>query len=85
MLLNELHNPQAAVSASRQEMVGQLLKDIVEANERPTLTTSSAAFDRFGFRIDLEGGSSTTSLEDKAERLRKQAEDANENLSQEVC
>ena len=26
LLLNELHNPQAGVSASRQEMVSQLLK-----------------------------------------------------------
>ena len=28
LLLNELHNPQAGVSASRQEMVSQLLKVI---------------------------------------------------------
>ena len=33
LLLNELHNPQVGVSASRQEMVSQLLKDVIEAAE----------------------------------------------------
>ncbi len=41
-----------SVSASRQEMVGQLLRDIVEAaGDSPSLDTASAAYDRFGFRI----------------------------------
>ncbi len=40
------------MSASRQEMVGQLLRDIVEAaGDSPSLDTASAAYDRFGFRI----------------------------------
>eukprot|EP00095_Tigriopus_kingsejongensis_P002735 maker-scaffold226_size249562-snap-gene-1.19 protein:Tk02735 transcript:maker-scaffold226_size249562-snap-gene-1.19-mRNA-1 annotation:"tbc1 domain family member 2b-like" len=77
LLLNELHNPQVGVSASRQEMVSQLLKDIVEAAESPVLTTASASYDRFGFRIDL--GNEHT-LEDKAERLRRQAEDESDNM-----
>ncbi|XP_059091006.1 TBC1 domain family member 2B-like isoform X2 [Tigriopus californicus] len=81
LLLNELHNPQVAVSASRQEMVSQLLKDIVEAAESPTLTTTSASYDRFGFRIDLD---SEPSLEDKAERLRRQAEDDSQNMTTEL-
>ena len=36
LLLNELHNPQVGVSASRQEMVSQLLKDVIEAADRPS-------------------------------------------------
>lgn len=89
LLLNELHNPQVGVSASRQEMVGQLLKDIVEA-ERPNLSAASASFDRFGFRIEtgIGGGVAENgdggSLEDKAERLRKQAEDQSDQLTNEV-
>lgn len=81
LLLNELHNPQVGVSASRQEMVSQLLKDIVETAERPSLakTSASAAYDRFGFRID-QGSSDDDTLEDKAERLRKQAEDQHDKL-----
>ncbi len=40
------------MSASRQEMVGQLLRDIVEAaGDSPSLDAASAAYDRFGFRI----------------------------------
>ncbi|XP_071749014.1 TBC1 domain family member 2B isoform X3 [Lepeophtheirus salmonis] len=78
LLLNELHNPQVSVSASRQEMVGQLLKDIVEAAEKPVLTTTSASYDRFGFRID---SNRDDSLEDKAEKLRRQAEDINMDSS----
>lgn len=62
-------------------MVSQLLKDIVEAAESPTLTTTSASYDRFGFRIDLDG---EHSLEDKAERLRRQAEDDSQNMTTEV-
>ena len=43
---------QVSVSASRQEMVGQLLRDIVEAaGDSPSLDAASAAYDRFGFRI----------------------------------
>ena len=102
LILNELHNPQVSVSASRQEMVGQLLKDVVEAAERPTLNAggnSSSAFDQFGFRIVLDSAASSSdvaasapgadnnkpaSLEDKAERLLRQAEEASENVTQEV-
>ena len=69
-------------------MVGQLLKDVVEAAERPpaananlTSTATSSAFDRFGFRIDAVGDSS---LEEKAERLRRQAEDVSETAAAEV-
>ena len=83
LLLNELHNPQVSVSASRQEMVGQLLKDIVEAAERPNLTSASgSSFDPFGFRI--ENLEPEASLEDKAERLRRQAEQNSENASAEA-
>jgi len=76
LLLNELHNPQAGVSASRQEMVSQLLKDIVEVGDRPTLASKSAAYDRFGFAIETPGNT----LEEKAEFLRKQAENNHDNL-----
>jgi len=77
LLLNELHNPQVMVSASRQEMVGHLLKDIVESSEKPNLTTQSSNYDRFGFRFDEDGNEA--SLEEKAERLRKVAQ---ENLEE---
>jgi len=77
LLLNELHNPQVMVSASRQEMVGHLLKDIVESSEKPNLTSQSSNYDRFGFRFDEDG--SEASLEEKAERLRKVAQ---ENLEE---
>merc|ERR1719350_382970 len=50
LLLNELHNPQVMVSASRQEMVGHLLKDIVESSEKPSLSCQNPAYDQFGFR-----------------------------------
>jgi len=66
LLLNELHNPQVMVSATRQEMVGHLLKDIVESSEKPTLSSQNPKYDRFGFKIDEDG-----SLEEKAERLRR--------------
>merc|ERR1712126_172402 len=66
LLLNELHNPQVMVSASRQEMVGHLLKDIVESSEKPSLSSQNPKYDRFGFKIDEDG-----SLEEKAERLRR--------------
>ena len=54
LLLNELHNPQVSVSASRQEMVGQLLKDIVEASADggPAVAgAASATFDRLNFLL----------------------------------
>ena len=54
------------VSASRQEMVGHLLKDIVESSEKPSLSSQNPKYDRFGFKIDEDG-----SLEEKAERLRR--------------
>ena len=46
LLLNELHNPQVSESDSRKEMVGQLLKDVVEAADRPQLNSNNAQFDR---------------------------------------
>lgn len=78
LLLNELHNPQVMVSASRQEMVGHLLKDIVENCERPSLNSHSTECDRFGFRLTGEG-----SLEDRAERIRRQNEEFAEEISEE--
>ena len=57
---------QVMVSASRQEMVGHLLKDIVESSEKPSLSCQNPKYDRFGFKIDEDG-----SLEEKAERLRR--------------
>ena len=62
------------VSASRQEMVGHLLKDIVESSEKPILTSENAEHDRFGFRFD-----NSASLIEKAERLQRIAE---ENLAE---
>ena len=94
LLLNELHNPQVGVSASRQEMVSQLLKDVIEAAETRSgplasiknesdevgiaANSKNVSYDRFGFRIDI--GISTDSIEDKVERLRKQAQ--NQHLNQ---
>ena len=74
LLLNELHNPQVMVSASRQEMVGLLLKDIVDNSEKPALNSETPEHDRFGFRFE-EGAS----LIEKAERLQRIAE---ENLAE---
>ena len=65
------------VSASRQEMVGHLLKDIIESSEKPSLSNQSEKYDRFGFKLEDENGE--TSIEDKAERLRKLAQ---ENLEE---
>lgn len=63
-------------------MVGQLLRDVVEASERPALNAASDRFDRFGFRIaDLD---EDATLEDKAERLRRQAEDDKDAAVQEL-
>merc|ERR1719354_909334 len=59
------------VSASRQEMVGILLKDIVDNSERPSLNSHSIECDRFGFRLCEENG---LSLEDRTERLKKHTE-----------
>ena len=95
LLLNELHNPQVGVSASRQEMVSQLLKDVIEAAETrsgPLASTKSdsengisksknVSYDRFGFRIDI--GMSTDSMEEKVEKLRKQAESQLQNQTAE--
>ena len=59
------------VSSSRQQMVGHLLKDIVESSEKPSLVCQQdPKYDRFGFKIEEEG-----SLEEKAERLRRVAQD----------
>ncbi|XP_023328220.1 uncharacterized protein LOC111701257 [Eurytemora carolleeae] len=77
LLLNELHNPQVMVSASRQEMVGHLLKDIVENCEKPSLNSHSAEYDRFGFRMGEDG-----SLEVRAERMRRQQEERAEEISE---
>ena len=58
------------VSASRQEMVGHLLKDIVESSEKPALTSDNTEHDRFGFRFD-----DSASLLERAERLQRIAEE----------
>ena len=42
----------------------------------PTLASKSAAYDRFGFAIETPGNT----LEEKAEFLRKQAENNHDNL-----
>ena len=69
-IINKKRILQVKVSNSRQQMVGHLLKDIVESSEKPNLTCSSdPKFDRFGFKIDADG-----SLEEKAERLRRVAQ-----------
>ena len=44
--------------------------------DRPTLASKSAAYDRFGFAIETPGNT----LEEKAEFLRKQAENNHDNL-----
>jgi len=79
LLLNELHNPQVMVSASRQEMVGHLLKDIVESSEKPSLSSQDPAYDQFGFRQEDLNGQET--LEEKAEKLRRMTQ---ENLEETV-
>ena len=56
-------------------------QDIVEGADKPNLTDNSATFDRFGFRIDTSGNS----LEDKAEKLRRQAEDHHDQLDEGAC
>ena len=66
LLLNELHNPQVMISTSRQEMVGNLLKDFVETSEKPALKSENPEYDRFGFRLDKNG-----ILKEKAERLQR--------------
>ena len=90
-----MHNPQVGVSASRQEMVSQLLKDVIEAaetrsgplasiksdNEEGISKSKNVSYDRFGFRIDTSGNS----LEDKAEKLRRQAEDHHDQLDEGAC
>ena len=53
----------------------------MEGADKPNLTDNSATFDRFGFRIDTSGNS----LEDKAEKLRKQAEDHHDQLDEGAC
>ena len=53
-------------------------KDIVEAAERPNLASKSGSYDRFGFFIDTAG----SSLEEKAEFLRKQAENHHDQLDE---
>ena len=44
--------------------------------DRPTLASKSAAYDRFGFAIETPGNT----LEEKAEFLRKQAENNHDQL-----
>lgn len=80
LLLNELHNPQVMVSASRQEMVGHLLKDIVESSEKPSLSSGNPGYDQYGFRQEETRGEGE-SLEEKAERLRRLTQ---ENLEETV-
>ena len=48
----------------------------MEVGDRPTLASKSAAYDRFGFAIETPGNT----LEEKAEFLRKQAENNHDNL-----
>ena len=60
---------QVMVSASRQEMVGHLLKDIVESSEKPSLSSQDPAYDQFGFRQEELNNPET--LEEKAEKLRR--------------
>ena len=55
------------------------LQDIVEAAERPNLASKAGSYDRFGFFIDTGAGSS---LEEKAEFLRKQAENHHDELDE---
>ena len=90
-----MHNPQVGVSASRQEMVSQLLKDVIEAaetrsgplasiksdNEEGISKSKNVSYDRFGFRIDV--GMSTDSVEEKVEKLRKHAENQLQNQTAE--
>ena len=64
-----LTTSQVMVSASRQEMVGHLLKDIVESSEKPSLSSQDPAYDQFGFRQEDLNGQET--LEEKAEKLRR--------------
>ena len=72
-------------------MVSQLLKDVIEAaetrsgplasiksdTENGISESKNVSYDRFGFRIDI--GISTDSIEEKAEKLRKQAENQHQN------
>ena len=74
LLLNELHNPQVMISKSRQEMVGNLLKDILDKSEKPALSSENPEYDRYGFRLDKNG-----ILKEKAERLERVAQ---ENLEE---
>ena len=83
---------QVMVSASRQEMVGVLLKDIVENSEKPTLGTETAEHDRFDataltlfcgivkiHRFGFRLESAAGSLVERAERLQRVAQ---ENLQE---
>ena len=71
---------QVKVSNSRQQMVGHLLRDIVESSEKPNLTcTTDPKYDRFGFKIDADG-----SLEEKAERLQRVAQENLEECMEDV-
>ena len=51
----------------------------MEAAERPNLASKAGSYDRFGFFIDTGAGSS---LEEKAEFLRKQAENHHDELDE---
>ena len=93
LLLNELHNPQVMVSATRQEMVGHLLKDIVESSEKPALSSDTPEHDRWDHTPSYHHTitpshvhgrfgfrfDSGASLIEKAERLQRIAE---ENLAE---
>ena len=50
----------------------------MEAAERPNLASKAGSYDRFGFFIDAAG----SSLEEKAEYLRKQAENHHDQLDE---
>ena len=75
--------------------MSQLLQDVIEAAETRSGPLASiknengiavdsgknVSYDRFGFRIDL--GTSTDSVEERVERLRKQAENQHQNQAAE--
>ncbi len=64
-----------------------MFQDIVETSEKPNLSGTSgvSAYDRFGFRIDGNNAGQEVneeiSLEERAERLRKQAENHADQLT----
>ena len=76
-------------------MVSQLLKDVIEAaetrsgplasikneSESGIAISKNVSYDRFGFRIDI--GTSTDSMEERVEKLRKEAVNQHQNQTAE--